>query len=531
MTNYLSPKNAAMELGVSTATLRKWALNGQIQYIQTERGHHRYDVQSFIQSARPPAKSDTPNSSKKNRDRRPLFKADEYAPLRPDYFRRDHNIILQNFERSILDLERVPLNKLRNFARTIPARRAIHKICNGVLAMEWSISVKDETTDKNANKELIKKIKNSFNRPNGEETKSYSALLKVLVTDILICGFGVLERQLGDYEGESKRVFRLWPMNAANIRINPEWSYQNRKDTYRYYDTGGRNEPEEWRGLLDQDVIIIQQDYCSWAQIPTSTFEVAYNFIEMWLGISDQQRRTTAKGMRRTILSLGEISKPELTAFRQYWKSEIQGTGELPIISGNLSTVDLGAKNDEELYLKYVDYLIRIIALAFDMTNRDFNLTDHDNRATAGVAADSTFIDCILPFALLFEETWNLEILEFYDQFSEFIFEIFDKEPRNEMEEGTLACMFWEKGVAKLNETRLRVGLEPLPEGGDIFFGGKTADQLKAPDQLPMMPGQSPFDPSMPQLPGQPQPKKLPSGENPQLPEVEKPKVSTSKEE
>lgn len=493
MSSYLSPKNAASELNVTPGTLRRWATEGKIDFIQSPSGHRRYDVTSYISAAKTPQG----RTSGRNRDRHPLFTVSEYnAPLRPDYFRKERYFLPQNFERSLSDLDRIPLEKLRKFARSIPARRAIHKICNGIVAMKWNVHPKDSSLDATPNKKQIDLLTTSFKRPNNEETKTYSALIKVLVTDIVVCGFAAIERQLGDYDDESKRLFRLWPINAANIRPNPDWRYQDRKTIFRYYDTGGRHEIEEWRGLYDDEVIILQQDYCSWEQIPASTLEVAYNFVEIWLGVSDQQRRVTSKGVRRTILSLGEkISNPELSAFREYWETEIEGTGEMPIMGGSPSVVDLGAKNDEELYLKYVDYLIRIIALAFDMTNRDFNLTETDNRATAGVAADATFLDCILPFAILFEETWNLEILEHYPEFEEYVFELFDKEPRNEMEEGTLAWTLWEKQVTTLNETRLRVGLDPIKEGS-IFFGGKTADQLAAPEALP--PGQ--------ELPGQPNP-------------------------
>ncbi len=43
--NYVSPKIACKIYGVTDQTLRRWAKEGTIEYINTFGGHHRYKIQ------------------------------------------------------------------------------------------------------------------------------------------------------------------------------------------------------------------------------------------------------------------------------------------------------------------------------------------------------------------------------------------------------------------------------------------------------------------------------------------------------
>jgi excisionase family DNA binding protein len=49
---YLSPKKASSLLGVCPKTLRRWAKQHKIEFALTPGGHHRYDVDRYLQQHR-----------------------------------------------------------------------------------------------------------------------------------------------------------------------------------------------------------------------------------------------------------------------------------------------------------------------------------------------------------------------------------------------------------------------------------------------------------------------------------------------
>jgi hypothetical protein len=106
-----------------------------------------------------------------------------------------------------------------------------------------------------------------------------------------------------------------------------------------------------------------------------------------------------------------------------------------------------------------------MVAIAFDLSMRPFNIEPaHDNRATAGIAADTDFQDGILPTADNIRETLEIEVVDYYEE--GFTLEYSDTEPRSEEEEAKVATMLYSGNIATLNEMRIKVGLDPAGSGG-----------------------------------------------------------------
>ena len=49
MNYYMTPKETCRLLDIHPQTLRKWARDGQIDFIKVESGHHRYDAARFLE--------------------------------------------------------------------------------------------------------------------------------------------------------------------------------------------------------------------------------------------------------------------------------------------------------------------------------------------------------------------------------------------------------------------------------------------------------------------------------------------------
>jgi hypothetical protein len=399
-----------------------------------------------------------------------------------------------NYLRSLKGTGRIPVGQLRNLANTLPAQRCIRRIANTIISMPWSISPPEEDAKKDSAIKLAREIKRALKRPNREIVhNTYGKMVKAIVGDIATLSFSAIERQKGSPKSQP---FWVWVADGASIHLNPDWnpSIENAVPKFFDYATGIP------KPINSENLFLIQDFANSYELTPISVLEFAYNMIEGWLGISRFQFTTTTNAIREYMLILEEVeTQEELETFREYWRTEVEGEGHIPILNGKVNVIKLGARNDEELYLKYNEYLLRMIALAFGMSARDMNITEHDNRATAGVAADSSFQDAALPMAHCLAEHINNELVDYYHE--GFIFEFSDTEPRSQKDEADTAKTLYDSKIISRNEARLRIGEEALEVGGDVFSDGSKVgeepEEQPAPDPNQPPPGQPP-------VPGQP---------------------------
>lgn len=386
------------------------------------------------------------------------------------------------YRRSLTEGVRVTPEQLRNFSRMIPAQRAISIIANGVLNMPWTITPlqagNDDTPLDDEVKGEIKCIQTAFKRPNYETETTYPAMIWSLVTDMTTLGYACVERQPGDGD----HPFWWWAVDSARIYANPEW-YPG-SGVYRW-------EERDRFGILqkeidDENLFLIKLRSSSFEMIPPSPLEIAYEALEGWLGISRWQNSTTANAVREYMVCIEDCqSQAELDRVRDYFKSNV-GTGEVPVIGGRVTVQKMGARNDEELYPGHADYLLRLVALGFNLTSQDMGLVPHDNRATAEVAYTSTFQYAVKPVAVLIETSENVELLDYYCD--GYVKEFVDTEPTNQKEEAEVAEKLYAANLATRNEARKRMGLPSIGKHGDKFADGVTleesdqeeADQKKA---------------------------------------------------
>jgi hypothetical protein len=129
----------------------------------------------------------------------------------------------------------------------------------------------------------------------------------------------------------------------------------------------------------------------------------------------------------------------------------------------------------------YANTLLRLTALAFDLSMRDYNIEPaHDNRATAGVAADAVFQEAISPVASLISEALTYDVIDFYYEGYSHVYA--NTEPRNEKEEAERAGkLYKDYFLATRNEARQMAGLESIGPAGDFFADGLNINGTRDP--------------------------------------------------
>jgi len=362
---------------------------------------------------------------------------------------------------------------LKQMSQTILFDRAIERIGNGVASMQWTIKPPDEDKENEAAHDKAKELTAALKEPSQDIHDTYTKLVKAIVRDLLVFGTGVIERQ-PPIDNKSQ-PFWLWAVDCTQVKLDPNWDASREGIDPRFWYVPKGAKPQDWVPIYNKNMFLIQSRASTQDIVPPSPVRLAYDDMNHWLGLHGYQTRTVNNAVRDYMISLEDADGNEIDAFREYWRTQVVGMGEIPVIGGKVSVVKFGAKNDEELYMGYTTYLTNLLALEFGLSHRDFGTQSEDSYATADVAQSHSFQDAILPIAQAIVEHINNKVINFYAE--GFSISLADDQPTKEIDEANRANMLYQ--TAKLvtrNEGRAFVGLPPLT-GEDNF----AADASQAP--------------------------------------------------
>ena len=381
--------------------------------------------------------------------------------------------------------DRLTADELIKISSSLLIDSAIEKISNIVCRMQWGIKPPDDM-DEELGMEESKKIAKCLKKPNYTEEGSYTMFIKSVIKNLLIFNIAPIQRQVGNED----RSFWLWAESPQyfirNPRFKPEISGIECKYFFMPHNTQDRN---KWVKIFEENMFLVKSKVATFEKNPRSAVEVAYDAINDWLGISEFQRRSTNKAIKDYLISLDEeLSDSEIRKIRTWWRNDVEGSGEIPIFGGKISVHKFGAKGDADLYLMFKDHIAGLVALAFGLHQKDFNVEQKsgDNRATANVTADQSFQNAMLPLADCIADFLNNEVVDKYREGFEYY--LSDREPRGEAAEIEASTKLFTDGLSTRNESRMKVGLGVI-EGGDKFIDGTGIDgEEEEPSQEPVKP-------------------------------------------
>jgi len=117
---------------------------------------------------------------------------------------------------------------------------------------------------------------------------------------------------------------------------------------------------------------------------------------------------------------------------------------------------------DADLRIQWQEFLMRMIANAFELPPMLLGLQSDVNRSTAGEMADEAFQSAIVPVARLLEEHITRDLFAKKLGWREFEFSFNDLEARDEMEEVQIQTELLKAGVLTVGEVRAMRGLPAL---------------------------------------------------------------------
>jgi phage portal protein BeeE len=350
-----------------------------------------------------------------------------------------------------------PMN-LRRFSETPVARRAINTIKDRIAGMRWRIQTKPGAQELPDAVTRIAVLTRNLDSPNPDD--SFRSMAEQVLEDLIVGGYGALELEA---TGDANHPLAMFPVDGATIRMRADWD--GLPSSVRYEQVTGRVGPDANIPLADEDLIYLRLNPRTHTPFGLGRLEVAFEAINSFLGAHRYAGRLASNSVVEYALWLQNATPEQHERLIRWWQDEIEGTGRVPILSveNKPEVLRFGNGTDADLRLQWQEFLLRIIADAFDLPPQTLGLERDVNRSTAAEMSDQAFRQAVVPTARLFAEYLTRDAigkkLGWHDL--EFLFTDVDA-AANPMEEAQIQQILIQTGVLTVNEVRRMRGLAPV---------------------------------------------------------------------
>lgn len=348
-----------------------------------------------------------------------------------------------------------PIN-LRRFAEIPVARRAINSIKDRIAGMKWTIQPRrgrslDDLPD---GADRIRILAENLEAPNYDD--SFRSLLEQVLEDIIVGGFGAVELQL---TGNPDRPLTLWPVDGSTIRIKSDWD--GLPQSPRYVQVTTRLGPSANITLNDDELSYIRLNPRTHTPFGLGRLEVAFETVNAFLSAHRYASRMASNSVVQYALWLQNLTPAHHERLIRWWQDEIEGTGRVPILSAENKpeVLRFAGGTDADLRLAWQEFLLRVIADAFDLPAHFLGVERDVNRSTAEELNDQAFRSAIVPTARLVAEHITRDAIAKKLGWTDLEFVFSDLDARNELEQAQIDEILLRTGILSIDEVRRHRGL------------------------------------------------------------------------
>jgi hypothetical protein len=391
---------------------------------------------------------------------------------------------------------------LRRFSETPIARRAINCIKDRIAGMRWRVQPRQgysiDAIPYGAARVRI--LTDNFDAPNPDD--SFRSFAEQVLEDIIVGGFGAIEVQRNPewseadlFHSENPHVSQktrdirhpaasdshvsqkmrdmghpssiatqalplvLWPVDGASIRINLDWDGSPRSQ--RYLQVNDQSGPGSQIKLDDDELIYIRLNPRTHTPFGLGRLEVAFETINAFLGAHRYASRLASNTVVQYALWLQDLTPEHHERLIRWWQDEIEGTGKVPILSveSKPEVLRFGGGTDADLRLQWQEFLLRVVASAFDLPPFYLGVERDVNRSTAEEMNDLAFRQAIVPTARLLAESLTRDAIAKKLGWRDLEFAFAELDTTDPLEEAQIQQILLQNGVLTVNEVRRMRGL------------------------------------------------------------------------
>ena len=362
-------------------------------------------------------------------------------------------------------LPKVTPYNLRRFSEIPPARRAITNITQQILDQQWIITTKDDSTTILSAEDRIRVAiaVNTLEHPNTGET--WRQFLSRILEDIVVGGFGAAEIAPNDY---FLKPYDLYAVDGQSINVNPGWD--GLIDGVRYEQSFGYNNSNlqinTFPGvqLRDKELSYFMLNPRSNTPFGYGYIETAFMLINAWIGAFSYSEKRASNSTPNYLIFLGEnIDASYVHTVRAWWRNSVEGTGEIPIVGGGRApeVKNLNNTGEDPLWLKWQEFLVRMIAISCNQSPMALGLERDVNRSTAESSAQKDW-QIVEPVANIFSDNITNDVLGKNFGWPHLKFQWIIRNPDEKRQAETLAIQ-WTMNAVTVNELRKIYRRPPLP--------------------------------------------------------------------
>jgi HK97 family phage portal protein len=348
---------------------------------------------------------------------------------------------------------------LRRFAETPAARRAINCIKDKIACMEWRLEVRPDAGDEGAadRADRARALRRAFEAPN--ESDSFRTFIEQVIEDTLVGGFGAAEVEV---TGDAAVPVRLYPVDGATIKINAHWNGD--PDAPRYEQVTGRLGKDAVLPLLDSELMYVRLNPRTHTVFGMGKIEVAFETISQFLQAHRYAGRLAANSVVQYALWMQDRTPEQHERLIQWWQDEVEGTGRVPVMSSENppQVIRFGNGTDADLRLDWQQFLLTMIANAFDLPAMMLGVSADVNRSTAAEFAQEAFDNAIVPLAKLIADHLTRDVIAKRLGWDDLRFVWNELDSRDETTELQIQLQLLAAKVLTVEEVRAMRGLPAL---------------------------------------------------------------------
>ena len=349
----------------------------------------------------------------------------------------------------------------KHWARTSEwVRGAISIRRSQVSSADWDIVPYDQRRP--YSKRQQQAIRELFRTPN-PANDSYRGFIEPIIDDLLTLDAGCIEK-VRDLNGDLRE---LWPVNAAQVKVNALWDGTPKSARYYWYPDGFK-ESARW---TNEDFIYMMLNPRTDSPIGLPPLETLRAAVEAEMAAHEYNRRQVENAAPDGIINLGEgFTEPQVERFRDFFESEVAGRGPLGFIGGSKdpSFIKFRDSNRDQQFLEWQVYLVRKIAVVFGLTPQDLGVTFDINRSTSEIQLQVSEDRGLRPLMAAAQEYLTEDVVwdpSFGGQANNLAFRF----TALNLKESTAKAAIYEKALSGVpwrfvNEARIDEGREPIPE-------------------------------------------------------------------
>jgi len=206
----------------------------------------------------------------------------------------------------------------------------------------------------------------------------------------------------------------MWPVDGLSISIFAGWNGQ--PDAARYFQTNGYSGLGNLAGdgvrLRNDELVYIRPNPNTMEPFGVGSLEVAFTSIARQLAVGESAGNISGNVRPNAGLFMKEADDRGIEAFRQYWRNDIEGQGQFPIIGGEeVEVIKFFPEGDKGLFLEYQSFLAREIATSFDLSPMNLGIDGDVNRNQGEVNEDRDRNATVKPTATNIAEHLTREVL------------------------------------------------------------------------------------------------------------------------